>query len=66
MRRIIEALLFLSLIFLTSLIWILLHWPYAPEDAIADVGKLGVIGFIFDIVFVGLMFRWFRSKKDID
>ena len=66
MRRIIEALFFLSLIFLTSLTWVLYHWPYAPDEAIADVGKLGVIGFIFDIAFVGLMFRWFRPRKDID
>ena len=66
MKRFLEAVLFISLIFLTSLIWIITQWPYTPEDAIADIGKIGMIGFVFDILFVGLVIRWYKSGKVIE
>jgi uncharacterized membrane protein YphA (DoxX/SURF4 family) len=66
MKRIFEAMLFILLICLTSMIWIMIHWPYSPEAAIADMGKLGAIGFVLDILFIGMLIRWFKPKKSND
>jgi hypothetical protein len=66
MKRIREAMLFILLIFATSLIWIISQWPYSPQAAIGDMGKLGAIGLVLDILFIGMMIRWFRPNKSND
>jgi len=38
-----------------SMLWIIINWPYTPQDAIEDSLKLGPYGIIIDIVILSVL-----------
>ena len=57
------TLLFLSMV-LISLIWIVINWPYTPQDAIDDGVRLGPYGILVDIgLILCLLVIWLRNKE---
>tara|TARA_B110000444_G_C18299327_1_gene348835 strand:- start:46 stop:261 length:216 start_codon:yes stop_codon:yes gene_type:complete len=56
-------LLFLSMV-LISLIWIVINWPYTPQDAIDDGIRLGPYGILVDIgLILCLLVIWLRNRE---
>lgn len=46
-----------------SLIYILLNWPYTPADAIEDSKKLGMWGFLIDIIIILPIILFIANRK---
>ena len=61
-----ELILFLIFTFLVSIGYLVWNWPYTPYEVIYDMKRLGSIGFILDLIFIILLFRWFKNKKEED
>ena len=54
---------FFVMVYALAIVYVIFRWPYTPEDAIKDMKTVGPIGFVFDFVFIYLMYKWFRKKK---
>tara|TARA_R110002110_G_scaffold145466_1_gene334858 strand:- start:267 stop:467 length:201 start_codon:yes stop_codon:yes gene_type:complete len=48
------------------LVYLLLKWPYTPEDIADDLKMLGPVGFVIDILFVLFVFRWLKKRNNDD
>ena len=49
---------------LISLIWIVINWPYTPQDAIDDGIRLGPYGILVDIgLILCLLVIWLRNRE---
>ena len=46
-----------------SLIYILVNWPYTPMDAIEDSKKLGMWGFLIDIIIILPIILFIANRK---
>jgi len=59
MASIMDKLIKTGLVFLLmvtlSMLWIIINWPYTPQDAIEDSIKLGPYGIIIDIVILSVL-----------
>ena len=46
-----------------SILWIVMNWPYTPQDAIDDGIRLGPYGIIIDLVVLStLLIIWSRRE----
>ncbi len=49
---------------LLSLIWVVVNWPYTPQDAIDDGVRLGPYGILIDVgLLLCLLVIWLRKKE---
>lgn len=55
--------LLLGLVVMVSLIYLGVKGPTSPEDVLQDLGLLGPLGFLLDLIFVVLIYRWYKSRK---
>tara|TARA_R110002126_G_scaffold279079_1_gene425869 strand:- start:1046 stop:1261 length:216 start_codon:yes stop_codon:yes gene_type:complete len=68
MTSIVDKIIMTSLIFLImvtfSILWIVMNWPYTPQDAIDDSIRLGPYGIIIDLVVLStLLIIWSRRER---
>ncbi len=49
---------------LLSLLWVVINWPYTPQDAIDDGVRLGPYGILIDVgLILCLLVIWLRKKE---
>jgi len=62
--KIIKTITLLLFMVLLSLIWVIVNWPYTPQDAIDDGVRLGPYGILIDVgLLLCLLVIWLRKKE---
>jgi hypothetical protein len=62
--KIIKTITLLLFMVLLSLIWVVVNWPYTPQDAIDDGVRLGPYGILIDVgLLLCLLVIWLRKKE---
>jgi hypothetical protein len=46
-----------------SLVYVLVNWPYTPADALQDSKKLGMWGFLIDILIILPIILFIANRK---
>lgn len=63
-EKIIKTITLLLFMVLLSLIWIVINWPYTPQDAIDDGIRLGPYGILIDVgIILCLLLIWVRKNE---
>tara|TARA_B100000131_G_scaffold297009_1_gene315394 strand:+ start:413 stop:673 length:261 start_codon:yes stop_codon:yes gene_type:complete len=55
--------LLLGTLVIVSLIYLGIKGPTPPDEVLQDLGLLGPLGFVLDLVFVFLLYRLYKSRK---
>lgn len=63
--KLIKSYFIFLIMVLISLTWIVVNWPYTPQDAIADGVRLGPWGILIDIGLLLALLKIWLTKKDL-
>lgn len=63
MKSKIKFLLFFYLLFSVALVYIILNWPYTPQNVIDDAQKLGAWGILLDACILLPIVIWWRRRR---
>ena len=63
-EKIIKTITLFLFMVLLSLIWVVINWPYTPQDAIDDGIRLGPYGILIDVgIILCLLLIWVRKNE---
>ena len=63
-EKIIKTITLFLFMVLLSLIWVVINWPYTPQDAINDGIRLGPYGILIDVgIILCLLLIWVRKNE---
>ena len=63
MKSKIKGLLLFYILFGLSLVYIILNWPYTPQNVIDDAQKLGMWGILLDACILLPLIIWWRRRR---
>jgi len=55
--------LLLGTLVMVSLVYLGIKGPMSPQDVMQDLGLLGPLGFVLDLLFLYVVVRVYRSRK---
>ena len=55
--------LLLGILVIVSLVYLGIKGPMSPQDVMQDLGLLGPVGFVLDLLFLYVVVRVYRSRK---
>jgi len=55
--------LLLGILVMVSLVYLGIKGPMSPQDVMQDLGLLGPLGFVLDLLFLYVVVRVYRSRK---
>ncbi len=57
----------LMMTFFLAFMYVILKWPYTPEDVMADLAYIGPYGFLIDAAIIFMLYKWYTNrKKNVD
>lgn len=58
-----EVVILFLLLVLGCLVYVVSTWPTSPMQVVADIDQLGPWAFLIDVLFLGVLVRFWRKSK---